>query len=181
MISLSAPKYHSYSQAHALMGQMIRESTNDPYVRELATSLIKNIPSDDHFGELEVLFEYVRDRIRYTADPTDEDLYQTASLTFETGVGDCDDKVIALGSLLRSVGFPVKMVFVFDAPPKYETEFPAHVYLMADQNKGSGQAKWIPLETIPVPGGRGGNILMGMGEIYPYGFPEEVEVLSRGL
>ncbi len=179
MTSLSPPKFLNFEKASALINQMIIEDANDNEVRDKALELIRYIPEMNYQAELQAIFEYVQD-VRYTSDPTHEDLYQTGGATIRNQVGDCDDKVILAGSLARSIGFPVMLCFVFDAPPKDEAQFPAHVYLEVDVNKGQGAPNWVALETIPIPGGRGRNVLLSLGQFYPYGFVEKMEV-SRGF
>lgn len=179
MISLSPPKFLNFEKAAALINQMIIEGANDNEVREKATELIRYIPQTDHMMELQAIFDYVQN-VRYTGDPTDEDLYQTAGVTIKNQMGDCDDKVILAGALARSIGFPVLLCFVFEEEPKMETQFPAHVFLEADVSKSQGNPTWVALETIPVPGGRGHNVLLSLGQFYPYGFIEKIEV-KRGF
>lgn len=55
-------------------------------------------------------FFFVRDRIRYRRDPVDVELVQDAQRTIETGAGDCDDKVVALCSLLCVAGYVTRFV-----------------------------------------------------------------------
>lgn len=177
---LQRPKWRGFSSAAGLMRELIINGSRDPVVRDFAVSLLRQVPEMFPLHEAEVLHAFVRESIRYTDDPHGEDLYQLPTLTLENGAGDCDDKVILLGSLARSVGFPVRICFVFEnARSRFDVmdnEFPVHVYLELDLNKGSGPAKWCPAETIPCPRPNGEYRYLELGQSYPYGFTEYVEV-----
>lgn len=181
-IGVYAPKFLSYSKASGLMKELIVNGSRDPKVRDFALRLIAQVPEMFSLAEAEILHCFVRNSIRYTDDTYSEDVYQLASLTLENGCGDCDDKVILLGSLARSVGFPVRICFVFMAPPgsakgfNQESEFPTHVYLEMDMNKGQGAPRWVPAETVPAPKPDGGFGYLELGEAYPWGYVDKVQV-----
>lgn len=125
----------------ATLGAMVRltrEGRKDPGVRQLAASLVRNLPQYDRLGEVAALHAFVRDAIRYTNDPNQVELLQTPRCTLETGVGDCDDKSTLLGSLLESVGRPARYVAIgMGGRPL------SHVLVETRVGKG-----WLPLETI---------------------------------
>lgn len=85
----------------------IQQGKRDPNIRRIAGRVLKNVPSRDWRAEAVALFEYTRDKIRYTRDPAGVELFQSPSRALDHGIGDCDDQVIFLGSLLQSVGYPV--------------------------------------------------------------------------
>jgi len=60
---------------------------------------------------------------------------------------------MAFCALARSIGFPCRMVFLWDHPnPDFSKEFPFHVYAEVDVNKGgeTGDPLWMPVETTPM-------------------------------
>jgi len=84
--------------------------TDHPYVRELASALCAGTP--DPAGRAVRLFEYVRDRVRYTVrvDFADIEAYR-ASATLERGNGFCVPKSILLVALLRAEQIPARLHF----------------------------------------------------------------------
>ena len=127
------------------MVKIAREGKKDPGVRQLAASLVRDLPQYDRLGEIKALHAYVRDAVRYTNDIKGVELLQTPAATLQMGVGDCDDKSILLGSLLESIGRPARFVAIaLGANPNF-----SHVLTETRYGKG-----WMPLETIkPVEAG----------------------------
>jgi hypothetical protein len=99
----------------------------------------------------EKAFELAQKRIHYRKDPTKiEGIIAPSKIIKEhilKGVpiyGDCDDKVLFLGSLLVSMGYPVRVVGAYYEPHgKFEKPKINHVYLEMYDDK---MKKWIPLE-----------------------------------
>lgn len=120
------------------MRRIIRESATDPTVYGLARHIVSGQPEKSWSAEVNALFYFVRDNIRYTLDPYECEGLQIPTQTLKLGTGDCDDKVMLLGSLLRSIGHPVKLVAVqVDNSPHY-----SHVFLQTRVG-----AAWLGLET----------------------------------
>lgn len=120
------------------MRAIIRHYTTDPTVYGLARHIVSRLPEKSWSAEVNALFYFVRDQIRYTLDPHDCEGLQTPVETLNLGTGDCDDKVMLLAALLRSIGHPTKLVAVqVDNSPNY-----SHVFL---QTRIGPQ--WLSLET----------------------------------
>jgi hypothetical protein len=64
------------------------------------------------------IFYFVQQNFNYLNDPLAFEYYKTPQESFNAKSGDCDDASILLSSLLRSVGFQTRFVFV-----------PQHVYV----------------------------------------------------
>jgi len=83
-------------------------------VRDLAIEITQEATTDKK--EVEELFYYVRDTIKYVKDPRltelDFDYIQPPSQTVERKAGDCDDHAVLLASLLESIGYSTKVCFV---------------------------------------------------------------------
>lgn len=119
---------------------LIRQGRISPAVRGTAEQLLSGygIAERDQFAEAETLFDFVRDRLRFTRDPVNVEQVTTAEgLLFDTRCGDCDDHVILLGSLLESVGIPVRLKIV----RKHSSGPWKHIYLEAWISN-----RWLPLE-----------------------------------
>lgn len=133
------------------MVRVARDARKDPGVRQLAASLVRDLPQYDTVGEVRALHAFVRDHIRYTNDIRNVELIQTPKATLEMGVGDCDDKSTLLASLLESIGRPTRFVAIAMKP---SDQF-SHVYVETRLGvDAKGRPRWVPLETIkPVDAG----------------------------
>lgn len=136
----------------------IRDDSAKPRIRELALAILtgKTVDEDgrvrwqidekDYEGEIIALFDAVRDPgspvgLRYTRDHAEIDQFHAADKLLALKGGDCDDGCILLGSLLRAVGFPVRLRVIQDTKSR---DF-SHIYLLAGAPPGD-PTKWIPLD-----------------------------------
>jgi transglutaminase-like putative cysteine protease len=131
------------------MSRITRVFKKDAGIRELALSLVRDLPQYDTTGEVKALHAFVRDHIRYTGDITRVETIQTPKATLEMGGGDCDDKSTLLAALLEAIGRPTRFVAVgFGAGD-------GHSHVLVEVRAGKS-GKWVPLETIkPVQAGWG--------------------------
>ena len=127
-----------------LMRQLSLSGARDSVVRDAATSIIKNarVPANDHRGEMDALFKFVRDKVRYVRDPVGVELIQSPRRTLTNLTGDCDDKTTLLAALLSSIGHPATMRFRVIGTKK--NQHYSHVYLVARLGK-----KDVPLDPTP--------------------------------
>lgn len=120
-----------------IMGGLVKQFKHDPMIRDAAISLTAHLPPRDWTGQARVLYEYVRDQIRYTRDVLGVETIQTPPVTIELEAGDCDDKSTLLATLLQSIGHPARFVATgYKSPASF-----SHVYvetLLGD--------KWVPLD-----------------------------------
>jgi predicted transglutaminase-like cysteine proteinase len=83
-------------------------------VRDLAIEITQEATTDKR--EVEEIFYYVRDTIKYVKDPRltglDFDYIQSPLETLERKAGDCDDHAVLLASLLESIGYGTSICFV---------------------------------------------------------------------
>ncbi len=134
-----------------LMRELARRGSTDPEVRELALAIVARVPAHQPAAELDALFRYVRDRIRFTNDPVGVELLQDPRTTLRLGAGDCDDRAVLLAALMLSIGICADLRFrVIGVDPLRPREF-SHVYLVArvggtdvplDPTFGSTPAGW---------------------------------------
>jgi transglutaminase-like putative cysteine protease len=126
---------------------LIRAGAKDFYVRQKAIDIIleRGVKAKDYLGEIEALFQWVQQNVRYTKDPFRVEVLHSARRMLELGAGDCDDMTILLGALLEAIGHPVRLVVI--GPDPRRPRFFTHIYLEA-RHKG----RWIPLDaTMPYP------------------------------
>lgn len=120
-----------------LMRSLVQRYKRSPQVRETALELLAAVRPKDWRGEIDALFKFVRDSIRYTRDIRGLETLQTPPVTLEVAAGDCDDKSTLLAALLESVGHPTRFVAVgFRSPDSY-----SHVYV--ETRIGT---RWMPLD-----------------------------------
>lgn len=170
-------KWVSYSKAAGIIRNMILEGSHEPAVLDKAAAVVRQLGRDPA-AQAQALWSYVRYTVVYLEDPYGDDHFQGPPVTMARGAGDCDDQVILLGSLLRSIGFQVRLVFVFaDQPKNYEADFPVHVYLEVNVAKlDPHEPLWVCADTVPSPDDHGGFYYARFGSTYPAGFREYVEV-----
>lgn len=147
----------------------IRKGKLNPGVREYTGRLLsrkdKNgawvTPEKDWPAEVVTIFRAVRMGVRYTHDPHGVDQFTAAARTLQWGVGDCDDYVVVLGSMLQSVGYPVRLRTVLtkqgyqqalrERKPIPEAD---HIYLLTRVPPMGAGGVWYPLDaSVDKPAG----------------------------
>lgn len=133
------------------MGEIIWHLSHSARLARFARDLIEGagIAAYDGRGETKALFDFVQQNIRYTRDPFGYEWVQSVVPTLVTGHGDCDCHAVLLGSLLMSVGYPVRLVIAGSEPGKFH-----HVFLQAQYRTPEGIPVWVYLDTT-IPGGEG--------------------------
>lgn len=172
-----ARKWMGYLKASGVIREMVIAGSHHPAVLDKASEITADLSPMNSAGEAQALWSFVRHGIRYVEDPAGDDHFQAPEVTLRRLAGDCDDQVILLGSLFRSLGFRVRVVFVFRTPPKnYEADFPEHVYLEVNVNKNGVDEMWFCVETIPLPDDHGGYYFAPFGRGVNRGYREFVQV-----
>jgi len=114
-------------QTLGTMRQLVNEFRTNLDIRQTATATIFLTPEKNQLAEANALFELVRDGIRYTRDINGVETISTPLMTLQGRLGDCDDQVVLLATLLESVGYPTRFVVAgYNYPGELE-----HVYLQA--------------------------------------------------
>lgn len=104
------------------------------------------VPEKDYDAEIRALFMAVRDAnsdlaLRYTRDHVEVDQYHSAEKLMALKGGDCDDGTILLGSMLRAVGYPVRLRVIQD---NASTTW-SHIYLLVG-TPPMGPTRWVALD-----------------------------------
>jgi transglutaminase-like putative cysteine protease len=107
-----------------------------PTTRNLALSIVRDLPQKSFVRQIHLLHEYVRDRISYVRDVAGVETVQTPDVTLHLRAGDCDDKAVLLASLLESIGHPTRFVAIGVSPDRF-----SHVFV----ETRVGQ-KWMSLD-----------------------------------
>lgn len=119
-----------------LMRRLVREGKKKLPIRQTALFIVQDLPQKDFFGEINELFLFIRDSIRYVKDVNGVETIQYPEITLQIKQGDCDDKSVLLAALLESIGHKTRFKAVGFSPDKF-----SHVYVEAFLN-----GKWIALD-----------------------------------
>ncbi len=133
------------------MGEVIWHLSHSARLARFARELIEGagVAAYDGRGETKALFDFVQQNIRYTRDPFGYEWVQSVVPTLVMGHGDCDCHTVLLGSLLMSVGYPVRIVIAGSAPGKFH-----HVFLEVQYRTPEGIPVWAYLDST-IPEGKG--------------------------
>ncbi len=138
----------------AWMAYFVRRDVRDVRLRDFALLVVRGVRGHDHRGEIETLYEYVRDRITYRKDPCAVELVSDARRTLARGAEDCDGKSTLLCTLLGCLGHRTRFVALSYRPPFFH-----HVYcevqtprgwLALDPTKETGTAGWAEAAPLKV-------------------------------
>lgn len=92
------------------MRRMVQAFRVDPLLRQTATTLVTLAPQRDQLAEVETIFSWVRDHVRYVRDVHEVETLMTPDKVLAARLGDCDDQSTLLATLLESVGYPTRFV-----------------------------------------------------------------------
>lgn len=118
------------------MRRLADAASLDPLLINQAVSIIHGVPAKSELHEIEALFDFVLNHIRYTRDVHGVETLSDPRMTLIRQVGDCDDKATLLAALLQAVGYPTRFVMGDYGSGEYE-----HVYLQA-----LAFGEWISLD-----------------------------------
>ena len=133
-------------QTVGIMKSLIDGSIGNQLIRRTAESIVnsENIEPADDYGEVEAIYKFVKDRVRFTRDPQGLEYVQTPQHLLEkiheNGIanGDCDDKTVLGLSLLRNIGHKVGIKITSYRPDGKYT----HVYGIVKVD-----GRWVPFDT----------------------------------
>lgn len=144
-----------------IVKQLARADHDSPEIWRLARMLTRDVPSYDLLGEVDAIQRFVRDDIRYVRDPLHTEAVQLPRTTLRIESGDCDDKTALAGSLLQSIGYPVR--YVLSKTDRRRPERFSHIYPETEVH-----GRWLPVETI-IPGAPLGWRAASLGSLYVEG------------
>lgn len=113
-------------------------SASNPLIGQLARTIVASVTANDESGEAAAIQKWVQRNIRYTRDPSTNELVQAPEVTLRVKQGDCDDQAQLTAALLMSVGHACRLVAVGFQPGAY-----SHVYT---ESRIAGE--WLTVETI---------------------------------
>ena len=107
------------------MRQLVNAYKTDLEIRQAAASAAFLTAEKDELAEVEAVFNFVRDHIRYLKDVHGVETLATPDKTLMLQYGDCDDQVTLLASMLESIGYPTRFVITGYSDPRIFE----HVYM----------------------------------------------------
>ena len=147
-VKVDRRKYTGTPHTLETMAKFIREGSTSLAMKQFAEMVVKAAgvePSVFITNEAaaQILLDYVRKNVRYRPDPNQVEFVQSAPITLCIPgasicipVGDCDDRVVALGSLMGAYGIPVKIV----KQTFGENADEEHVFMIFETNSGKWSA-----------------------------------------
>lgn len=121
-----------------LMRDMIDRAKLDPSIISAAHSIVLLTPERQPLHEVNAIYEWVRDRIRYVGDVHGVETLSYPALVMRRKTGDCDDQTMLLCALLESIGYPTRLVIAQYAGNGFE-----HVYAQVFAGN-----QWLDCEPI---------------------------------
>ena len=126
------------------MRELVNQCKTHMTVRQAATNVAFLQPEKDENAEVEAVFNFVRDHIRYMKDVHGVETLMAPPSVLETRLGDCDDQSTLLACMLESIGYPTRFVVAGYNGNGFE-----HVYVQAWAG-----GRWISMDpTEPHPMG----------------------------
>lgn len=103
------------------MVKLARQARRDPGIRYLSAGLVFDVSPKDYRAEVNTIFKFVQENIRYTLDINNVETLQFPENTLEFGYGDCDDMATLLASMLESIGHPSRFAAMsFGLPDEFD-------------------------------------------------------------
>jgi len=120
--------------------------TGNPILVDWATKVIRaaDVPERDNPALVRAIQRYAQDNIKYFRESPER--FASPLRTIKWGIGDCDDKSILIGSVLRSFKLPIRMKFIrftYFSPSEKIKKTVQHVYPQVKLDN-----KWYSLESV---------------------------------
>jgi len=121
----------------AKMRSLVQQGKKNLKLRELALSLVGDLPGKDYLGEVRRVQQWVKGNIRYVPDIRNVETLHTIDKLLEQRQGDCDDQAMLVACLLETLGKHTRFRAIGFKPGEFE-----HVF--TEVRLGN---QWVPVET----------------------------------
>ena len=112
---------------------------NDPAIKQIATRVASiSCPNGNRVCHAKALYLFVRDDIKYVADPVGQEYIEPAREVVSNQGGDCESGTLLLAALMEADGISSEIV-----------EIPGHAYLRINLEEASNHYKkdgWVYLD-----------------------------------
>ena len=139
LVPLSTNNRTATLETLKLMWKLAKDGKTSALVFQSARQIINNVPNKAFAQEVEAIYWWVAENIRYTLDVHEVETLQLPEWTIKIGHGDCDDHAILLAALLQTVGHPVRFKAV-----KAQGNGPNYCHVFTETKIGN---RWIALDT----------------------------------
>jgi transglutaminase-like putative cysteine protease len=113
----------------------------NPQVVAIARQVTRACPARDGMCELQAIYRFVVENVRYTGDVAKVDTFAGPLRVLQMGGGDCDEHMIVNAALAIANGFTAKARITSNHGTTWD-----HIYCMVGLPKGRNQ-QWIPLDS----------------------------------
>lgn len=120
----------------AAMSKIVKQYKKTREIRELALSIVANVPAKNWLAEVNAIYQFVKHNIRYVKDIKGVETLHSPIQLLRLRQGDCDDMSILSACLLEALGHPTRFCAVGINGGNF-----SHVFA---QTKVAG--KWVTLE-----------------------------------
>jgi hypothetical protein len=127
------------AQTIKVMRRLIDQDLATSSFVNFARNLVRNVPSHDELSEVEALYDWVHQNIRFVKDPVTKEAVMAPSDVLRMRQGDCEESASLMGGLALAIGYPARLVTVA-AQPSAPDEF-SHVYAEIEVPPGSNN--WV--------------------------------------
>lgn len=130
------------------------EASRDPQLIDHARALVSGLPNKAYKDEAELVYEHVRNTVRYVHDPIGlETITDPRWLMFVIGAGDCDDHstLVAALALALGLGAAFRTVAADCENPDPKTCPWVHVYPVLGIPRGNA-VEWVAADTTQLGG-----------------------------
>lgn len=130
------------------MVRLVRHWRKDAGMVKLARSIVQPLPGKDFRGEIDRLFCWTKQHIRYVQDVNQVETLATPRATLEMRSGDCDEMATLLATLLEAIGHPARFVAMGFNQDLYshvivETRLGSR-WLACDTTEAAARVGWTP-------------------------------------
>jgi len=94
----------------SLMRDLVDQYKVHPRMRNLVAWMCRDLDDDDVLGLANRVYDYVRRNVTYRSDIAGVETLQSALVTLDLGIGDCDDMSILAATILEAAGRECKFV-----------------------------------------------------------------------
>ena len=115
-----------------LLFRQVVKSLYDPLARTLFAEAVQGCEARNSLCEIEAVYWYVKNHVRYTGDTRSLDQMQSLRRTMELGIGDCDCSSIAVCALLSAGGHRCGVMILAEGGEEWTHVLPVVEYPVND-------------------------------------------------
>ena len=127
------------AQTIAAMRPLIDQGIKNQNINRLAIQIVRSTPEFSEGPKVQAIFNWMRQNIRFVADPVGKEALRTPEETLLVGAGDCDCMTVLIATIAGTIGLPSRAMTVSTDPAEPNTY--SHVYpeVLAD-------GEWIAVD-----------------------------------